>query len=649
MWTSLLLAVAAAAPLPPHAPDWILVKAKPGEVLAVGESVSRGALVEASAGVPGWYRVSVTKTPQEHLSAARKNPKVAEAELDVEVRFEAYEDEPQFNQQWWLESDGHASAAFDIDVDALDAWDAGATGEGVVVAIIDTGVDIFHPDLVDALWTNPGEIPDNGIDDDGNGYIDDVHGIDAANETGNPLDLDGHGTDCAGIVAAQPTGWGPIGLAPAAEIMSIKIAFGQGSFGSISARAITYAADNGARVLSNSWTYGPQEVGIVRDAMKHALDQGVIFVAAAGNDGDNADVVGNYPARSQADGVLGVGAINKYGLRVNHPGVWSSAYGAGTIDLMAPGEDVWTLNPGYKSGSFGGTSAATPAVAGAVALLWSIDPELDRDALIDVLLNTVDPLDRDDAPVISGGSLNAGAAVRSLALGIEPVRPNTTLLTPPERFTPLTWQADVDGDWTWVLPSAAAPGAPPLTGASPSFTFEVPGDWRIHGEVVTADGATGHGMVDVSLPIPWVDVDLEPIESAHDGSQPYKLSAIDVDEDAVWTRYHFERIELKQGSDPESLMLRSGEETLWSFTGEAEDLWTPALPGGPHLLISQQRSGLAPSWGFKLDAAQIWHAGVDHVDVPDTGEEPRTGGCSHSPRGAGLGLLLLLLTARRRR
>ena len=196
-------------------------------------------------------------------------------------------------------------------VNAPEAWAAGFSGEGVTIAVIDTGVDLDHPDLVDNLFVNAGEIEGNGIDDDGNGFIDDVHGYDFAGRDADPNDVGGHGTHVAGIVAAGLNGFGATGVAPDATILPVRVLGDNGSGSSNAVAAgIRYAADQGADIINLSLGGGFSQA--IQAAIDYAQDLGSFIVAAAGNEGASAP---SFPARfsSVYDNVLSVGAHNSSG------------------------------------------------------------------------------------------------------------------------------------------------------------------------------------------------------------------------------------------------------------------------------------------------------------------------------------------------
>ena len=275
---------------------------------------------------------------------------------------------------------------------APEAWAAGYTGEGIIVAVIDTGVDTDHIDLADNIWTNTDEIAGNGIDDDGNGYIDDFEGWNTADGNNNVQDIDGHGTHVAGTIAAVDNGIGVIGAAYDVQIMALKALSdtGSGTWESIE-EAIYYAVDNGAHVINMSLGGGTVPQEIIQDAIKYAHDNGVTCVMASGN--DNLRIPG-APATYASEYGIAVGAVNQNGDRA---GFSNDAGGATDWDgdgaetplyVTASGVAIYSTFPDDMVTSLQGTSMACPHVAAAVAILLQADPTLTPDEIRVVLANS---------------------------------------------------------------------------------------------------------------------------------------------------------------------------------------------------------------------------------------------------------------------
>lgn len=261
--------------------------------------------------------------------------------------------------------------------DCFDPAKKEAPGKGTVVAVIDTGVDYTHKDLADNIWVNEGEIPGNGIDDDGNGYVDDVHGVDFVEGDSDPMDEHGHGTHVAGIIAMTPGNGGGVGVAYGAKIMCVRAGQANGSFASTDiAKAIKYAADNGADVINMSFG-GTGRSYLVESALQDAFPS-CVLVAAAGNDGlptTDAKQAGYlftediYPAGYKY--VIGVMATDN-NKSLAYFSNWDFKEGSGCeYEMAAPGVGIYSTLPGNRYACWSGTSMATPNVAAAAAILRS--------------------------------------------------------------------------------------------------------------------------------------------------------------------------------------------------------------------------------------------------------------------------------------
>ncbi|MGF1538075.1 MAG: S8 family peptidase, partial [Elainellaceae cyanobacterium] len=290
-----------------------------------------------------------------------------------------------FRRLWGLENLGQTGGVVDADIDAPEAW-AVSTGQDVVVGVIDTGIDYTHPDLVENIWTNPGEIPDNGIDDDGNGYVDDYYGYDFANNDSDPWDDNGHGTHVAGTIAASGSNQlGSVGVAPNAQVMALKFLDENSSGSTFNAiRAIEYAMVMGADLTNNSWG-GSGYSQALQDAIAATAYVGQVFVAAAGNAGIDIDSEPEYPASYDLDNIISVGASDASDQLASF-----SNYGATSVDIAAPGVGIYSTLPGGDYGFLSGSSMATPHVTGVAALVLSAYPNLPPEELKAILLESAD-------------------------------------------------------------------------------------------------------------------------------------------------------------------------------------------------------------------------------------------------------------------
>lgn len=335
--------------------------------------------------------------------------------------------DPRRAEQW----------ALDI-VHASQAWDISLGSQSVVVAVIDTGIDLGHEDLADNIWINPNETSGNGVDDDQNGYIDDKHGWDFKDQDNTPTDETsmqnpGHGTHCAGIIgAACGNNVGVCGISPKVSLMPLRFLGSDGSgelFGAV--KAIEYAKNQGAHIISASWGATIPQAGAqpLIDAIKSAEEKGVIFVAAAGNEGASNDSKSIYPANAQTPHMIAVAASNPS----DQKPAWSN-YGR-KVDIASPGENILSTIPGsYKELS--GTSMATPLVAGLVALMKSLNINLTGAQARSILQTTGDSVEIETA---SKRRINAQAALQAVAQESLTVVPATLTIKPGEEFNFSAW------------------------------------------------------------------------------------------------------------------------------------------------------------------------------------------------------------------
>ena len=318
-------------------------------------------------------------------------------------------DDPRYGDLWGLHNTGQSGGTIDADIDAPEAWNT-TTGSGdIIIGVIDSGVDYNHEDLSANMWTNTGEIPGNGLDDDGNGFIDDVHGYDFFDNDGDPMDPDGHGTHVAGTIAAEgDNAIGITGVNWKAKIMALRFLGPEGGATSDAIRAIEYAVQMGAHLTNNSWGGGSYSQSL-KDAIDAAANANQLFVAAAGNDTNDNDLNPQYPAGYTSDNIISVASTTRNDLLSSF-----SNYGAASVDLGAPGSSILSTLPGNNYGSYNGTSMASPHVAGVAALMISQSPQIAYSSLRDKILASVDTIDALKGVTVTGGRLNAAKALASL-------------------------------------------------------------------------------------------------------------------------------------------------------------------------------------------------------------------------------------------
>jgi subtilisin family serine protease len=337
--------------------------------------------------------------------------------------------EPLFGQQWALRNTGQTVNGFkgvaDVDMNVPEAWAVTQGSPSVVVAVLDNGVDLSHPDFAGRAWVNPGEVAGNLIDDDGNGLVDDVNGWDFCDDD-NTLFAPGqhHGTHVAGSIAASGNGVGIAGVAPQVKLMAVRFLSDDDADGcgtdTQAAEAIAYAVSKGARIVNASWGgYGVSSV--LRDAIASASS--TLFVAASGNDNVNTDQFPVSPASLDLPNILSVAAIHNEGRLTDF-----TNYGLTNVDLVAPGEDILSLVPGGTYGLDSGTSMAAPHATGVAALAASARPSLlgKASALRQHLIRTARALPAATGWVAYPRLVDARAAVVS--------RPDIVRLSGADRF-----------------------------------------------------------------------------------------------------------------------------------------------------------------------------------------------------------------------
>ena len=413
--------------------------------------------------------------------------------------------DPNFSSQYGLNS----SSLFNPDINAPEAWDIRHDAPDVIVAIVDSGMRMTHEDLAANLWTNPNEIPGNNLDDDLNGYVDDVHGINAINGSGSPNDDDGHGTHIAGIIgAAGNNGKGIAGVAWKVQLMPLKFISSDGFGDTVDAiECIDYATTHGAKVINASFGNSLFSLAL-QSAIQSARASGVIVVCAAGNEGANNDTIPSYPANYALDNIISVAATTSSGVLDSS----YSNYGLTSVDLGAPGTAILSCATNSNSSytNMSGTSMAAPVVAGVVALMRAQFPDATIPEITQRLFATVDPVPSLAGKTVTGGKVNlqkalspfvsAGFTVSALA-GTSPLS--------------VTFTNDSIGEiathsWNFGDGSAIS------TNPNPTHVFLSEGTFNVVLTIIGTNGATATASRTINvvptysfseIPYEWIDID----------------------------------------------------------------------------------------------------------------------------------------------
>lgn len=338
------------------------------------------------------YCMKLRSNMKETLVGLLENPNVQYAEPNYLYKTMVEPNDPKFGQLWGMKK-----------INAPAAWSTKSKGDNIIVAVIDTGVNYKHEDLKDNVWVNTAEANGTpGVDDDNNGYVDDIHGMNAITGSGDPLDDQSHGSHCSGTIAGTGNnGVGVTGVCWTAQVMGCKFLSAEGSGTSEDAiKCINYAVANGAKVLSNSWGGGGFSLALY-DAIKNAGDNGVLFVAAAGNDytsklsfpaGYCEDQNYNGKLYAGLENILAVSASDNSDGRASFSQYSTNSAKNGDL-IAAPGTSILSTVLGQGYDSYDGTSMATPHVAGAATLVWSSNTSLTALEVKAILVNSGDTLE----------------------------------------------------------------------------------------------------------------------------------------------------------------------------------------------------------------------------------------------------------------
>lgn len=393
------------------------------------------------------------------LLSLSNNPLVEYVEPNYLYHLTTIPNDTLFGNLWGLKNIGQKDSQKrigvpGIDIGAVEAWQISTGRSDVVVAVIDTGINYNHPDLKENIWTNQAELNGKpGVDDDGNGYIDDIHGysFEAGKEKGDANDDVGHGSHCAGIIGAKGNnGQGIVGVNWDVKIMALKF-IGESGEGSSEAaiKAIDYAVKNGAKVINASWGGGDESKALL-EAIERANKAGVLFVAAAGNDKSDNDAKPFFPASYPVNNIISVAAVDNQGRLA----VFSN-YGKKSVHVGAPGLNILSItNKDLVSAS--GTSMAAPFVTGIAALILANEPTLTAQEIKDRIINTTKPISGLQGKTVNRGLVNAYNAL-------------TNTLTTDKSEDPSNWTQ------TYTFPTMISSAHPYLNKTSQKFNVAVPG------------------------------------------------------------------------------------------------------------------------------------------------------------------------------
>jgi thermitase len=431
---SILASLQASAGVAEAVPGEFLVKLKPTmQVMRFDKQTLGRQLGAAVKTVIPHYNLVVVKRPvfemqNSAIKFLSKNPLVAYAEPNFIYHIVKTPNDPELGKLWGLKNVGQEDSEkkigiVGIDIAAEKAWDIETGSDKVVVAVIDTGIDYTHPDLIDNVWTNEAEANGQaGVDDDGNGYIDDVHGmnfVESETPTADPMDDHGHGSHVSGTIGGRGDDKkGVVGVNWNVKIMGIKFLSADGG-GTLegAVKAIEYANKMKVKILSNSWGGGGFSQAL-KDAIDESNKQGALFVAAAGNESNDNDASPAYPASYEVPNVIAVAAIDNRGSLASF-----SSFGKKSVHLAAPGVNVYSSLNNSTYDSWSGTSMATPHVSGVAALLLAHEPNMSGIELKERLISTTRSLASLKGKTKSGGMLNAYNALTNTATPVDPDDP----------------------------------------------------------------------------------------------------------------------------------------------------------------------------------------------------------------------------------
>ncbi len=452
---------------PEVVPGQFLVKLKPQFQALGDQSIERALGAEVKGQVSEsskWIAVRrpTVETTAYALSAMKQSSIVEKVEPNYIYRPVKLPNDPELQNLWGLRNTGQTIIVKNeegeesylgragVDIGMEKAWEIQTGSKKVVVAVIDTGIDYKNENLVDNLWINEAEKNGvAGVDDDNNGYVDDIYGYDFANSDGDPMDDHGHGTHCSGTIGASGDDEkGIVGVNWNVRIMGVKFLGPDGGTTEGAIEAIDYARKNGADIMSNSWGGGgPSDA--LKEAIQRANDAGILFLAAAGNNGTNNDEMEFYPANYDVANLISVAAIDNSGQLADF-----SCYGPTKVHIAAPGVAVLSSILDSKMDYWSGTSMATPHVSGVAALVLANEPDLTVAQLRERLLSTAQPLFSLKGMMTTGGMVNAYYALKNEQAPADPNDPTNWPKQEHAISTDHPYKSNATGEWTIKVPGA---------------------------------------------------------------------------------------------------------------------------------------------------------------------------------------------------
>ncbi|HUU03901.1 MAG TPA: S8 family serine peptidase [Myxococcota bacterium] len=629
----------------PYEPGVVLVRFKPAyDVSRVDGIAAELGLERARArhNLPvDRMRIMSRETVEQAVARLNLDPRIEYAEPNYRLQFENTPDDPRYPECWGMNNTGQTGGTADADIDAQEAWDISIGSYNVIVAVLDTGVDYTHPDLAANMWTNEDEVPDNGVDDDNNGFVDDVRGWDFENEINDPMDDYGHGTHCSGIIGASGNNaMGVAGVNWRVTIMPLRI-IGQQDYDTYcidAAEAVHYAVDNGADLMSCSWWTVQTYSQTLEDAVVYADQHDVFLVAAAGNDTHNDDDPGynHWPSEWPYDNIIAVAATDH-----NDNIAYFSNFGPTTVDVGAPGEDILSTvwpDHGYELKS--GTSMAAPHVSGVVALMLSIRPDLTKQEVRQFLFSTVDPIPDLEGQTVTGGRVNAFRVLQAIS-GV-PLPP--VALAGGDRTVQAGGGVQLDGSasfdpnqdpitfaWDFFPPANSVAALDDSTSATPAFTADICGEYQAI--LTVSDGPLDSEPDRARINALNYSAQSPVVESLH----PYLPGT-----DQTWTitqpgavvmAVHFSQFDTESGYDYVEIL--DGDDQQWAIYDGNIGPFTSVLVDGNIVKVHLTSDGSIERQGFTVDEVRWCDAGKCPVGLGDCDDDPATGpgGCETDTSG----------------